>query len=312
MPGGYDRAVKSGLGLGFGAAALAAVIWGAQFPIIKSAYESLDPVSLNLARYLMSVLLIGTMLAWREGPAALSYGGRFRPLAGFGLIGMCASPLLVFGGMVWAQPEQAAIIIATQPSLNALAHWWVRGVRPAGFTLACVAAAFAGVVLVITRGKLSVEGTADELWGGLLVLGGAACWVTYTMLAERRTGFSALRFTALVLTGGLIGNVVVTAVALGAGWIRPPVASDWVTAAPEVLYLGLCGILVAMTLWNYGAQRIGSLNALLFTNLIPVVAFAIGYAQGRRFEPMELVGALIVITALAANNVFERRRRSPL
>ena len=44
----------------------------------------------------------------------------------------------------------------------------------------------------------------------------------------------------------------------------------------------------------------GALNAMLFANLIPVVTFAIGFAQGYRPLPAEIVGAGMVITAMAA------------
>jgi drug/metabolite transporter (DMT)-like permease len=304
--------VKPGFGLGVGAVALAAVIWGAQFPIGKSAFTAIDPVSLNVARYVMSALLIAGVLAAREGMRAVSFGGRFLPLVGCGLIGMCFSPLLVFGGLVFARPEHVAIIIATQPSMTALAQWWVRGTRPSRTTLMCVAAAFAGVALVVTRGRLSIEGTAQELLGDALVVGGAACWVAYTMLSERREGLSTLRFTTLVLIGGMLGNLAALAVALGFGWLAFPSRAAWLSVGPEVLYLGLCGIFVAMTLWNFGTQRVGSLNALLFTNLIPVVTFAIGYAQGHRFETVEIAGAALVVSALVANNLAERHRRVAL
>jgi hypothetical protein len=46
---------------------------------------------------------------------------------------------------------------------------------------------------------------------------------------------------------------------------------------------------------------------MLMLNLIPVGVFAIEAALGRRYEPVELVGAAVVIGALAANNLYLRR-----
>jgi drug/metabolite transporter (DMT)-like permease len=46
---------------------------------------------------------------------------------------------------------------------------------------------------------------------------------------------------------------------------------------------------------------------VLFLNLIPVVAFTVGFLSGKRFSPVELAGAGLVITALIANNVYQRR-----
>jgi drug/metabolite transporter (DMT)-like permease len=47
---------------------------------------------------------------------------------------------------------------------------------------------------------------------------------------------------------------------------------------------------------------------MLLLNLVPVVVFAVGFAQGRRFEPIELAGAGLVIGALAANNGYLRHK----
>jgi drug/metabolite transporter (DMT)-like permease len=76
----------------------------------------------------------------------------------------------------------------------------------------------------------------------------------------------------------------------------------------ELGFLALCGVLLSMICWNAGTRRIGVLNAMLMLNLVPVIVFAIGYAQGRRFEPVELAGAGLVIGSLAANNLYLRRK----
>jgi drug/metabolite transporter (DMT)-like permease len=51
----------------------------------------------------------------------------------------------------------------------------------------------------------------------------------------------------------------------------------------------------------------GPLSAGLFANFVPVVTYLIALAQGRRPEPLELAGAAIVVIALVANNMHQRR-----
>jgi drug/metabolite transporter (DMT)-like permease len=62
-----------------------------------------------------------------------------------------------------------------------------------------------------------------------------------------------------------------------------------------------------MFLWNDGLQRIGSVNAMLLLNLMPIVTFAIRALEGARFEAVELAGAAIVVGSLMANNLMLRR-----
>ena len=296
--------VASGVAL-----ALAAVLlWGVQFPVAKAAFAAVDPFHVSAIRYGVATLLLSAFVLWRNGMGAFRYYGRAWPASVLGLVGMTGSPMLVFAGLGLTRPEHAAIIVSLQPSMTAIADWWLRGRRPARFTLGCIAAAFAGVVLVVTKGDVAVALGRGELLGDALVLAGAACWVVYTMGTESFRGWSSLKFTLLTLIPGSIGLVVATAVLVQLGLARVPGWAALGSVGPELAFLALGGVLVSMICWNAGTRRIGVLNAMLMLNLMPVVVFAIRFAQGQRFEAIELVGAGLVIGALAANNLYLRRK----
>jgi drug/metabolite transporter (DMT)-like permease len=285
---------------------LAVLAWGAQFPIAKSAFAAVDPYHVSAIRYCVATALLVPIVAVTRGPATLRYYGRAWPAAVLGVIGMAGSPLLVFAGLGLTRAEHAAIIVSLQPSMTAIADWWLRGRRPARFTLGCIAAAFVGVVLVVTRGSPALGLSPREIAGDLLVLVGAACWVVYTMGTERFRGWSALKFTVLTLIPGSVALVVATAALVALGVSRVPSAGEVASVAPQLAFLALIGVLAAMILWNAGNQRVGALNAMLMLNLMPVIVFAIRFAQGERFFPVELAGAGLVIGALIANNLYLR------
>jgi drug/metabolite transporter (DMT)-like permease len=169
--------MQSTFASGVALALLAVLIWGAQFPIAKSTFATVDPFHVSAIRYALGTLLLGGFVVWRDGTAALRYYGRAWPASVLGVVGMTGSPMLVFGGLALTRPEHAAIIVALQPSITAIADWWLHGRRPARFTLGCMAAAFAGVVLVVTKGDPALQLGRGELTGDLLVLAGAVCWV---------------------------------------------------------------------------------------------------------------------------------------
>jgi hypothetical protein len=52
-------------------------------------------------------------------------------------------------------------------------------------------------------------------------------------------------------------------------------------------------------------------NGVLFINFVPVTVFAIRIAQGHHFQPIEFIGAALVIGALIANNAIIRRTEAP-
>ena len=101
----------------------------------------LDPFFLGSFRYAFGVLLFIAILWIVEGSHALRYGGRFLPAAVYGLIGFCGFNILVWWGIAYTRPEHASIIMALQTPMAALAVWLTRGLRPAPFTVGCIAMA---------------------------------------------------------------------------------------------------------------------------------------------------------------------------
>jgi drug/metabolite transporter (DMT)-like permease len=296
--------VASGVAL-----ALAAVLlWGVQFPVAKAAFAAVDPFHVSAIRYGVATLLLSAFVLWRNGMGAFRYYGRAWPASVLGLVGMTGSPMLVFAGLGLTRPEHAAIIVSLQPSMTAIADWWLRGRRPARFTLGCIAAAFAGVVLVVTKGNVAVALGRGELLGDALVLAGAACWVAYTMGTESFRGWSSLKFTLLTLIPGSIGLAIGTALLVPFGLARVPGLAEMGAVAPQLAFLAVGGVMLSMLCWNAGTRRIGVLNAMLLQNLVPVIVFAIRFAQGQRYVAVELAGAALVIAALAANNLYLRRK----
>lgn len=294
---------------GFLLALACAVIWGSQFPIAKAAYAVVDVFHVNAIRYGGAIALLLPMLVWREGLAALRYEGHGRSIATAGLFGLCGSPMLVYGGLTLTRPEIVAIIVATQPAMTALALWALRGQRPARFTLASIGVAFFGVVTVVTGWQMHFLANTSEALGSVLVILGACAWVYYTIQIDTFPRWSALRLSTLLTLPGALGLLTVLLIALLTGVSHWPDAAGWHSTLPALAYLSLVSVFIAMLMWTRAVRDIGSLNGMLMLNLIPVTTYAIGFAQGRTLRPVELFGALLVIAALIANNLYLRARR---
>ena len=299
--------MKRGFGTGLLLALATSLVWGMQLPLAKVAFDHVDAFHVTAFRYGVSVLLLLAFLAWREGIGALSYDGRAGQGISIGFVGMTLSPLLVFVGMGLGRAEVTAVIVAMQPAMAAIAEWVFTGRRPPRFTLGCVAVAFLGVFTVVTRWDVDLSPKGMELIGDLMILVGAFCWVIYTMASARFRGWSTLRFTTLTMLPGAMGSLAFTGIGVSFGLLTFPAAADWGAVWPHLAFLTVFGVLLSMVAWNAGTQRIGALNAVLFLNLVPVAAFAVSWVQGNRFQPIELVGAGLVIAALAANNLYLRR-----
>jgi drug/metabolite transporter (DMT)-like permease len=289
------------------------IVWGAMFAVAKDALGSIDAFWLTTWRYVPASLTMLGALWLFEGRGALLARGAAMRLWLFGSLGFAGFSLLGYLGLARSRPEHAAIIVALMPLVTAMVDWVVRGRRPGTVTLVATLVAFSGVVLVITKGHLHGAVTEGTLGADALVLAGVVCWIAYTMGASTLPGFSTLRYTALSMTLGTVTIVAATLVATLAGVASPPAWGIVGSLAGEIAYLSIVAAVLAVFAWNAGIAALGSANGVLFINLVPLTAFAIGVAQGHRFGPAEVVGVTLVIGALLASNLAGRTpvARSP-
>jgi drug/metabolite transporter (DMT)-like permease len=289
-------------------ATLAILCWAPMFSIGKRTLPVLDAFALGTVRYALGVVLFVLLLVAVEGRRAFRYEGRFVPAAGAGLLGIAGFNLFVWIGLVHTLPEHASIILALQTPLTALAVWLTRGQRPATFTLGCVCVAIAGVFLVVTRGAPAtlLQG-GGALFGDLLVLLGAICWVAYTLSAARLfPSWSPLRFTVLTCIPGFGGLAAAHAIALALGFATLPTLAALAEVGWQIAYFAVCSVVLGVLAFNAATRRLGPLNTMLMLNMVPIGVFAIEAALGRSFTAIEIAGALTVIGALVANNLYLR------
>ena len=274
----------------------------------KRTLPVLDAFFLGSVRYAFGVLIFIAILWAVEGRQALRYGGRALPAAVYGMIGFCGFNLLVWWGLAFTRPEHAAIIMALQTPMTAIAVWLTQGKRPQAFTIGCIAVAIAGVLLVVTKGSFADVFEGGSLFGDILVFLGAVSWVIYTMAGWHFSGWSPLRMTVLTAIPGAIGLIAINAVAIAAGWSMLPTLETALSVKWQLMYFIVFTVVLGVLGFNNGVKHLGALNAMLMLNLIPVIVFAIEAWLGRSYAAIELAGAAVVIGALVVNNLFLRRQ----
>ena len=292
---------------GAGLLLMAATAWGGLFSVAMVTLPVLDPFHMTAIRYGITAAIFAGVLAFAEGPQALKTDGRGLRAAVLGSAGFAGLGLLVFVGLQYSRPEHGAIIMATQPLIAALVVWLLRGIRPSRATLVSLGTALIGVLLVVTKGHLTALFAGGTAFGDLLMFLGAVSWVVYTLGATDFPSWSPLRYTALTCLLSLPAIFGATAIATATGYASTPSASDVESVGWQLAYIiGIASVLGVLS-WNAGNKLIGATNGVLFINFVPVTVIAIRIAQGHRFQPIEFIGAALVIGALIANNVVMKR-----
>ena len=301
---------QSNLVKGLAWAGVSILVWVPLFPVAKRVLPVVDAFTMGSIRYAIGIVLLVALVAAFEGWRALDYEGRFWPATFFGLVGITGFNAFVWYGLTFTRPEHAAIIMATQTPLIALVLWLTRGVRPARFTLACIAIAFSGVLLVVTKGDPAGAfrggAASSTLIGDLLVFLGALSWIIYTLAAARFARWSPLRWTVLTCLPGTLGLFVVNLLAFQSGVSSLPALATLGSIGWQIAYFAVGTVVLGVLGFNFSVKYLGPLNTMLTLNFIPVGVFALEAALGQSFSAIELGGAALVVGALVANNLYLR------
>ncbi|MFJ7931820.1 DMT family transporter [Peribacillus sp. NPDC096448] len=291
---------------------IAVLSWGGMFPIMGDALKIMDPFYFTAFRYVTATVVFVVLLLAIEGKKFISPEGKSGKLLFFGTMGFAGFNFLVFLGQKLAGPSGAvvaSIMMAVQPLLGVMVNWLVKRVKPSGVTLTCMFASLIGVVLVITKGDLSVLFSEDaNLFAGLLILIGALCWVIYTMGGNYFPSWSPLRYTTLTSFFGSISIVIIVGLATALGWLKIPTLTMVFDVSGALFYMIFIAGVLAVFCWNLGNKIITPINGILFMNMVPITTFIISIINGYNMPTVEVLGALITIVSLIVNNIYLRRQ----
>lgn len=286
-----------------GLAALVAVIWGLCFVLIQSALPSPAPLLLAGLRAVIGggVLASWAVLTRRPARGWRSAAGSVRlsslrsglPSTQVLIVLALANAAVAFGAMYLAagraEAAVASILAGGQPVVLAAAGWAIFGERTSARTVAGLAVAMAGVVVVATTssGTTSAEGVA-------LALLATAAPAAGTVVMRRLGPSVDLLITTSVQF--LLGGAVLLAVS---ALVEPWAGLSWSAAAVVgLLVLGVLGTGVAYVVWFWllGRTSLLQLGTALF--LVPVVGVVAGILTGDRPAPVELAGIVAVLLGI--------------
>src|SRR3990167_1137911 len=205
---------------------IATISWGTMFPIMTHALKIIDPFTFTTMRYTIAGVIFLTFLYMKEGVSAFKLDGNLVLLWLFGSAGFAGFGFFVFLGQKLAGPEgalSASMMMATMPLLGLLMNWLLKGIRPPNFSFGFILMSFLGVLLVISHGNISLIFYAPGNYvANILMIGGALCWVIYTIGASYFPKWSPIKYTAFSTLFGLPTIYAVTLLLIINGSITIP------------------------------------------------------------------------------------------
>lgn len=305
--------MKNNIWLGALLCFIAAVSWGAMFPVADSAFKYIDPFYFALFRYGSVTLILVVLLLWKEGKQAFRFEGRGLHLWFFGTMAFTVYNIFIFWGQnKLGEPGVmvASIMESLMPMISIVIVWILFRNRPHLFTLLCVLVSFIGALLVITKGDLTgFLGATNHVAPTLLILIAVIGWVVYTMGGSEFKGWSALRYSTLSCLLGTITTAVVVGGITLSGNLSVPTGENIQAVTPHLAFMIIFPGVIALLGWNIGVGILTPLNGLMFINFVPITTLVVSAFQGAHLTMFDILGTLLIIISLVSNNIYIRRSR---
>ncbi|MFF2506147.1 DMT family transporter [Streptomyces sp. NPDC058067] len=289
--GAGGRRAGSGLGAGLALAALATVVWSGSFVTSRALHDSVPPVQHAFWRWIIAIAAVAPFAgrsAWRQRQLLRTHL-RFLLLAA--LLGVTVYNTLVNQAAMTTTAGNMGMIMAASPVLMAL-YERLGGARLGARRVTGTVIACAGVLLLVSKGSLTPDFTAGDLW----VVAAAVCFGSYSALLRRRPaeiGGPAFLLATFVLGALMLLPVFLVSLAVQGGF-EPTTA----TVSP-LLYVGVVSSAVAFFAWNKAIDRIGAARAGVVYYLQPVCVALLSYAVlGEAMGWTQIVCMALILTGV--------------
>jgi len=266
------------------------IIWGWTFVATRICLQYLAPVELLGLRFMTGLPLMLLIIAAKRIRFDFTAKERRSILLGSAII--TVHFLIQITGLKYTSATNTGWIIAITPLVMAALAFLLLRERLTGRGVAGIAVATIGILLLVSRGRLT---SLDWLgsFGDWLILASAHTWALYTIVIRDITRtrhplavtFAVLAPSALVI----LGYMLVTS-----DWSRfVGLPADGIVA---LLFLGVLGLGLAHWFWQEGVARVGAARAGIYLYLEPIATttLAVPYL-GEHFGTFTALGGLMVL-----------------
>jgi len=267
--------------------------WGANFGIVKSAFDTIPPLLFAALRFtVMGILLLG-LAFWREKEIRIRKEDLGKVIL-VGVLGLGLYQVLWSLGLNLTSSSNSALIISTQPLLGTLyidlikkepvgrQQYW-------GMLLALV-----GVVLVILKPTARLHFSLETLPGDLLTLMAGFCAAIFFSVWSKPLlkTYTPLRLMSYCM---IIGSLVL--------WIASPFSTQpvlwsqvwektWWSMGYAVIFSGMLG----HVFWYEGLERVGVTKSMVYLYFIPIWAVLFNaFMMGETIFLQQILGGVLIL-----------------
>jgi len=265
----------------------AVIVWGASFIATKITLVEISPITIIWLRFIMGVVILGIAVVLRRQfrfPPIIEFG--YFALLGF--LGITFHQWLQSNGLRTSEAGTTAWIVATTPVFMALLGRIVLKEGLGWLKTAGIMLAFAGVLLVVSKGDLaSVSVGRFGAPGDKLILVSAVNWAVFSVLSRRGLkSYPASLMMFYVMSFGWIFTSILFGTSSGLHEISNLTIKGWMGVA----FLGIFCSGLAYIAWYDALQALSAAQTGAFLYIEPLVAVVVAFLVLR--EPITLVSLI--------------------
>jgi drug/metabolite transporter (DMT)-like permease len=271
--------------------------WGFNNVAIKLAIHDIPPLTQSAARSVIAALLVA---AWTQarGIPLFKRDGTLRAGILAGVL-FALEFLLIYRGLVWTTATRGVLFLYLAPFFVVIgSRWLVPGDHFQLSQWLGLLLSFVGIVIAF--GLPTPAADSRQVFGDLMLVGGAAAWAATTLTIKA----SALNRISAEKT--LLYQLVVSAPLLAIGAI---VFGERITAMPSAVALGAFAyqtiyvVCITFTIWFVLVVRYSAARLSVFTFLAPLFGVAAGYlVLGEPLTPAFAIAVALVAAGLLLVN----------
>lgn len=276
-----------------------AILWGFEIVFAKDVIVNFEPNWTNVIRY--SIAFFMALVIWKKEFAAAGREEWKRGLLSGVFMGFGFS--LQNMGLDTINAGVSGFLCATYVLIIPFIIWVLRKVFPGFAVMGCVLIAMTGVTLMSSSGMSLSDFNFSK--GEILTFGSAVCYafgIVTTDLFAKDLNDKFLAGTQFLMTA---------AIGLGMALLFediPPMIS--LKTGIEFAYVIIFGGFLAQILFTYGMKTVSSIKASMIFLSESVVALIGGVLiLGETVSFINIVGAVLILSAIALQSVVENRRQ---
>jgi len=267
--------------------------WGANFGIVKSAFDTIPPLLFGAIRFTVMGVLLLVVTFWREREIRIRKEDLGKVIV-IGTLGLGVYQVLWSLGLNLTSPSNSALILSTQPLLGVLYIDLVKREPVGRQQYWGMLLALVGVVLVILKPTVKLHFSLETLPGDLLTLMAGFCAAIFFSVWSKALlkNYSPLRLMSYCT---IICSFVLWIASL---FSAQPILWDqawektWWSMGYAVIFAGMVG----HVLWYEGIERIGVTKSMVYLYFIPIWAVLFNsIMMGETIFFQQILGGVLIL-----------------